>query len=160
MTDRMDEIRARAEAASEVPGPWYAATAPAEGSDESKAEYMAGAITEHGPLWVVWKPDDEGDSYRVPAITGDGPNGEALAQFIAHARQDIPDLLAEVERLLAVIDRVRELHAEGEFGCPYPSHGCNDFYYRGNYCPDAGTSCEACGEKYPCPTIRALGGDS
>ena len=136
MTPDYDAIKARAEAATE--GPW----------DHFRSAYLGNLVHRIGSA------SDVDDVAFVPCSWGH----EADAEFISNARQDIPDLLTEVERLLAVIDRVREVHAEGEFGCPYPSHGCNDFYYRGNYCPDAGTSCEACGEKYPCPTIRALGG--
>lgn len=54
------------------------------------------------------------------------------------------------------LEQVRALHVEGDLGCPYPSHRCNDSDYRGNYCADSGTSCEACGEAYPCPTIAIL----
>lgn len=73
--ERLAGIRARVEAAS--PGPWC--------TDESEiyqgTEYIAGAE------WI-------GDTCRT---YGDG--GRADAQFIAAARTDVPDLLAEVARL-------------------------------------------------------------
>lgn len=139
--DELAAIKALVDAATE--GPWRT------GDQWNSA----------GTVGVLSAKSTHGNEDIVASCCDHGAD-PADAQFIAHARQDVPRLLAEVERLTAVVDAVRELHAEGEFGCPYPSHGCNDFYYRGNYCPDAGTSCEACGEKYPCPTIRALGGDS
>ena len=36
----------------------------------------------------------------LTAVTGDGPHGEDDAEFIAHAREDVPALVAEVERLI------------------------------------------------------------
>lgn len=143
--DELAAIKARAEAATEGPWEW------GEPSDENWPSMDQN-------LWTA--AETNGDREGVVTSWGydaDGINAsDADRAFIAHARQDIPNLLTEVERLLAVIDRVREVHAEGEFGCPYPSHGCNEFYYRGNYCADSGTSCEACGEAYPCPTIAIL----
>ena len=52
----------------------------------------------------------------------------------------IIDDCAEVERLTAVVRRVRELHREsrGSMSALYPSLICE------------------CGKDYPCPTIRAL----
>ena len=51
---------------------------------------------------------------------------------------DVPALLAEVRRLQAAAERVREMHA----GEPYAQG------------PDY---CDECEHKWPCPTIRALG---
>ena len=50
---------------------------------------------------------------------------------------------AEVERLTAMVRRVRELHREsrGSMSALYPNPICE------------------CGKDYPCPTIRALGGE-
>ena len=60
------------------------------------------------------------------------------AEFIAHARTDVPRLVAEAKRLQAAVERVRELHA-------------GKAYAQG---PDY---CDECEHKWPCPTIRALG---
>ena len=71
-------------------------------------------------------------------------HGKADAEFIAHAREDIPALLDEIDRLNVTIQRVRELHE------PFTS-GLADFC----------TECSSHGYAYcdaPCPTIRALEG--
>ena len=45
-------------------------------------------------------------------------HGKADAEFIAHAREDIPALLAEIDRLNATIQRVRELSHEWSVSIP------------------------------------------
>lgn len=59
---------------------------------------------------------------------------------LAHMREARDNARAEVERLTAVVRRVRELHREsrGSMSALYPSLICE------------------CGKDYPCPTIRAL----
>ena len=108
--ERMAEIEARANAAT--PGPWEA-----------------------------W---DRGIGFEVH-VNGEELNSEfretfrqADAEFIAEARTDVPALLAEVRRLQAAVERVRELHV-----------------------PDGEGFCRACdyGTQHPCPTIAALDGD-
>ena len=85
MTDRLDEIRARAEAAT--PGPWAA---------EREDDYE----------WIVVGGTYEPDCRYVIADCGfDSPQSNAT--FIAHAREDIPYLLAEVERLRAALEGER-----------------------------------------------------
>ena len=93
MTDkRLADIEARAEAAT--PGPWRASTG-------RTYDPSTGRVTsvEH---WISRGDDDVG-------ITGDvsdsrtGTPSEPTALFIAHARTDVPDLIAEVRRLRAVI---------------------------------------------------------
>lgn len=84
-TERLEAIRQRAEKATE--GPWF------------NTEYH-----------VATKPNIRGgypsDSASVCEIN-DGEYIENLnmadAEFIAHARQDIPDLLSEVERLKGLV---------------------------------------------------------
>ena len=58
----------------------------------------------------------------------------------ADRKDTLPDSLGGVERLTAVVRRVRELHREsrGSMSALYPSLICE------------------CGKDYPCPTIRAL----
>lgn len=57
--------------------------------------------------------------YLVPALTGDGPTSVANAEFIAHARHDVPKLVAA---LTAVLDATRyvletaEEQGESDFG--------------------------------------------
>ena len=94
MTDeakRLAEIRARAEKAT--PGPWKWHTSNS---------------------WRRLKRDDRGISQSVsePFVARDGhPDldiNEPDMQFIAHARTDIPFLLAEIERLRAQVRRYAE----------------------------------------------------
>ena len=79
MTDRLDEIRARAEAAT--PGPW------GQGNINSgDGISLLDVYSEHAgyvKVASVWDSEDR--------------------DFIAHAREDIPYLLAEVERLRAAL---------------------------------------------------------
>ena len=74
----LDAIRARAEAAT--PGPWKV-----WGDDDGDSEDVFSVFDgEHNSLGLT-------GYYRRNAL--------ANAEFTANARQDIPDLLAEVERL-------------------------------------------------------------
>lgn len=78
------EIQARCEAAS--PGPWRACI---EGRDhESGTSFV---MTGEGP--------GRGEDLEIPAAT------TADMDFIAHARQDIPRLLAEVRRLCKLLGK-------------------------------------------------------
>ena len=71
----LEAIKKRVEDA--LPGPWYAMF----GNDVSA--------------------DDEHGTYRIACC--DMPNAKANAAFITHAREDIPALIAEVERLRGII---------------------------------------------------------
>lgn len=93
--EKLAEIRARAEAAT--PGPWYyrprehddwgqIRTAP---GDDGFAALIACARSGGYPT------EDELDQHRHNGTDPYGPN----ALFIVHAREDVPALLAEVERL-------------------------------------------------------------
>lgn len=85
--ERLAEIEARANAAT--PGPWYA----------EHRGVVAGACRE-----VIDIVDD-------CAVSGwrDYPANQA---FIAHAREDVPALVAEVRRLTAALDLARREGAE------------------------------------------------
>lgn len=131
--ERLAEIRARAEAATEGPWTW------------------ASRMTVDTDAWAVFDPQD-----RPLASNHDGWSPDAI--FIAHARTDIPALLAEVERLreghawlmnqwndaevdvdalAQQIEKVRALHQPWDDGPqPYCTHDR---------------------EPWPCPTERALG---
>ena len=114
----LDAIKARAVAATE--GPWEAATCH-ESEQETRSEYVRNALLKpaapaHG-LWMVWKPDSR-LGVHLTAVTGDGPHGEADAEFIAHAREDMPALVAEVERLrsqLTITDEMVERHRKATY---------------------------------------------
>lgn len=90
MSDRLEEIKARAEKAT--PGPWSA-------DDEH------GDIPGAERAWCVSKITESGDySHDIAYLSTDcadpiGTQETADAEFIAHAREDIPWLVAEVERL-------------------------------------------------------------
>lgn len=71
---------------------------------------------------------------------------EELAEFIAHARADVPALLAEVDRLRAQRDATLALHAPTT---TLPLYFSGDTGLR--------TVCSVCSTPPPCSTRRALG---
>jgi hypothetical protein len=79
--EQLTEIRKRAEAATA--GPWTI----------EKESYVCNA-----GFWVT-------DTVIMPDITSNIFE-ETDAEFIAHAREDVPDLLAEIERLRADQGRI------------------------------------------------------
>lgn len=83
---RLEEIKARADAAT--PGPWEFEPQEVEEDDE--------------PCTGAWVPK------ACPFTYGDGLYymDDANAEFVANARQDVPDLLAEVERLKSQYDEL------------------------------------------------------
>jgi hypothetical protein len=83
-TNKLDltAIRKRAEAATE--GPWEVNTADSEFAIYFDGDNMA--MIEYGSII----------------------DGFSNAEFIAHARQDVPALIAEVERLRAENNRIKE----------------------------------------------------
>lgn len=87
MIDRLDEIQARADNATD--GPWQV-------SPDGPAEGYA------GPIYT------ESDFTDVPELVSDGtwlPN----AEFIAHARTDVPALVAALQAALVKCDRLEAL---------------------------------------------------
>ena len=86
---RLDEIEARANAATE--GPWY------HRGDQDEVPQVMGPLKEVGHLltqsWIAYKVCERPD-----------------AEFIAHAREDVPALVAALRGVL-------ELHAETPYGC-------------------------------------------
>ena len=123
----LDTIEQRANAATE--GPWEA----------SAHDHAAGDV----PIL------DRTGHYLVicPDCGVRGGYERADAEFIAHARSDVPALLAEVRRLRAAAERVRELH---EWYCA----GCEGTD------PECGPMCRHCYDPWPCATIAALDGES
>lgn len=112
MSSRLDEIKARAEAATK--GPW---------SDSAGDGY--------GPFLAI------NSAGATVARCDYGPyEGSRDAEFVAHARTDVPALVAAVEEVLS-------LHKEVKWAESWPTciH-CND----GEGRPLA----------YPCPTIEAI----
>lgn len=90
MTLDLPAIRARAEAAT--PGPWYALPDPAPSRVDHGYRLVA-TTTRNAAANVYGLRDAMG----YPGLTK--LNSDADADFIAHAREDVPALLAEVERL-------------------------------------------------------------
>ena len=105
--------------AAATPGPLGFATAPAEGSSESPAEYVSNAFTGYGEMYVVWDMSTEGnpDGYVLTAVTGDGPRASANAELYAHAPSDLAALITEVEKLRGQIDAVRAATANHPNPC-------------------------------------------
>lgn len=99
----LEDIKARAEAISG--GPWMPARAATP-----DGQYLTKSTTEKAEFLYLSLNDDESDLWLVddgeviPAVTGDGPNAKANADFIAHARTDIPKLLAAIEAALELSD--------------------------------------------------------
>lgn len=93
MPDDLDltAIRARAEAAT--PGPWIGV-----GDRRSKSAYG-----------LVGRLSDRGTGNAIAVLAGVGMDRVADAEFIGHARTDIPDLLARLTELEAENSRFREV---------------------------------------------------
>lgn len=82
-----------------------------------------------------------------------GPPGEVAcdlaaedAEFIAHARTDVPDMAAALRAVL-------EIHQDGGESQGYTDTGTYDFM------PHCCTECGSLGEygvPYPCPTVTAI----
>lgn len=128
---RLDEIEARANAAT--PGPW-------EWEGEAKAEWEIGANS----LVPSRRPDDPvlyGYGYDASGIEVKSP---ADAEFIAHARTDVPALLDALEKVLRLHPRVVVLHADPEFGRMEDDAICG--------------ACIVSHEPadWPCPTVEAI----
>jgi hypothetical protein len=85
----LQAIRKRAEAATE--GPWQAHKYSVS-SEHTKSENYAGEIDDICSL-------NDGEYIE-------NYNAEADAEFIAHARQDVPALIAEVERLREALEEI------------------------------------------------------
>lgn len=107
------EIETRASAAT--PGPWYA-----HATDDnvfSNARYVSlepGEFRHDGKQSMDEESHDKADSEKVIAITllqspqlADCDECEENTVFIAHARSDIPRLIAEIRRLRAMISEVQ-----------------------------------------------------
>ena len=125
--NRLDEIEARANAATE--GPW-------EWEGEAKAEWEIGANS----LVPSRRPDDPvlyGYGYDASGIEVKTP---ADAEFIAHARQDMPALVAVARYALS-------------------QHSKDEAHNECGHCADSYGE-----DGWPCSTVREihrlLGGDA
>ena len=97
MTDEeLREIEARADAASV--GPW-------------RTNYELGGQPPDWNGWV-WRDDGTWNGYGTELELICGSQTDANATFIAHAREDVPALVAEVRRLRAAFDAIKRDHRE------------------------------------------------
>ena len=100
----LDTIRERAEAAT--PGPWFTIGLPWTNSDDADTWVKAGSPDPHISTFVcdcqglITEPDDEPrpDDYRP----------RENANFIAHARTDIPALLAYIDALHTLLGNLAD----------------------------------------------------
>ena len=123
MSSQLDAIKERAEAATD--GPWRVIS-----------DYIPGVIEVEGPT---------ASNDYVAELSAD----KADLEFIAHARQDIPALLAAVEAVLElhkpITDDGNSLRNWLGMGNGKPRDYCNE--------------CEVDGYTavpYPCPTVTAI----
>ena len=124
---RLAEIRARAEAATE--GPWT-------------AEYSG----EQGNCVLPPGYQSTREAVAVTRLL----SAQADAEFIAHARTDVPWLLGQVELRDKALEAVRELHQPEPY-CNNAGHTNPDVE-----CPECAEFCTADEELYPCRTITDL----
>lgn len=112
-TERLAEIKARAEAATE--GPWEHVRDSNEHLADCPPTYESLVTADNGYVAVL----DWGNTSTSPD-----------AEFIAHARTDVPALVAALEAVLALHSRVFDM----------------------NNTP----TCRECADDYPCPTVEAV----
>jgi hypothetical protein len=99
--EQLAEIRKRVEAATA--GPWrWEKLHDAEDEWDTEMAYLSNETES-----VM----DFGDCEQYYPTQGTPPN-HADAEFISHARQDVPVLLAEIERLRNVLNYVNDLASE------------------------------------------------
>lgn len=107
--EQLAEIKARATAAT--PGPWVSAWEPFMGTYDSGGE--------RNPDVAFIGPEDLPEAVTIAfGLEGenpyDSPSLKANAAFIAHARADIPALVAEVERLQMIEQAAKKfIEAQG-----------------------------------------------
>ena len=121
--NRLNEIEARANAATE--GPWY--------------------TTPDYPM-VCADSESQGDEYSPELHDGRGFYSPSDAEFIAHARTDVPDMAAALRAVL-------EVHQDGG-----ESQGYLDDGSYGDI-PHCCTECGSLGEygvPWPCATVTAI----
>ena len=145
--ERLAEIRARAEAAT--PGPWEAEDYSTDPGDEGSCITAGepGTMRQRAVAYAIDYP------WTTPESCA------ADATFIAHARTDVPELAAEVERLRVFIrgTRIAALTAERD-ALARQIERVRALHFAVVPADWLGgpTRCGGCGENYPCRTIHAL----
>lgn len=132
LTDRLDEIEARADAATE--GPWRASILHGVTYEDGSSSHVAGIYP--------------GSTSGPPPVFVTNSIDRRDAEFITHARTDVPAL---ADALRAVLD----LHRDAG---PSQGYGAN---FKGGY-GEFAHCCATCGAhgeygvEWPCPTVRAI----
>ena len=110
---KLGEIRERADAASPAPFQFCTFTHHSgrdiqSNTDVAETVAFSAMQSEKAELWGVALPDkDDSGLNVVVAYTGNGPNSANNANFLAHARTDIPALLDHIAALTEERDRMR-----------------------------------------------------
>ncbi|MGV9302516.1 hypothetical protein ACWDLG_04000 [Nonomuraea sp. NPDC003727] len=114
----LQEIESRAQAAT--PGPWYVRFL----DDDAAANLVAVSTVPdvgEGKRWPAWNGSEVVAATLVqfprPYVAGPDDRWDENATFIAHARSDIPRLLAEVHRLRALLGSVHHEGADDGQSC-------------------------------------------
>lgn len=135
---RLDDIKARAEAATDGPWKWDNRRVPTLNG-------MAGSRDVYRYETEVIEADHNGECGCRSACQLDLTVGPADAEFIAHARTDVPALVAAVEAVL-------ELHALG-IGDLFTAEGIEA---RLAHCVECTQVEHKFVVRYPCPTVTAI----
>lgn len=99
--ERIEAIRARAAAATPYPWEWEAADGSMLALGTKGAALMEGNV-------LMCARCEACQEHNKPCMWPKKPD----ADFIAHARQDVPDLLEHIDALETVLRRVRERNYE------------------------------------------------
>ena len=149
--DRLDEIQARANAATD--GPWKIETH--YGMSQSRRRQIV------VPGWMT----------PIAVLGQENPYGDPDAEFIAHARTDVPRLVSALRAVLDLHKPMRMYEHEDSCGDESEEHReerhCEGSETIGEYfcldLPTGITLCAECsrdldfdGRDYPCPTVRAV----
>lgn len=132
ISDRLDEITARAGAATE--GPWSSHAFGHSGEGEPSS-----IVVHRGKF--DWRAIYDGE-FIASMPRWDAQESED-AEFIAHARTDVPELVEAVRRRDAALRAVLDLHKPEKF-------------------TDSEDTCSGCDigtldpPTWPCPTVRAV----
>ena len=131
--NRLNEIEARANAATEGPWEWEGESNEPWPAGDNSLRSVSGAKDDL--VLYAWGYD----AYGIEAAR------DADAEFIAHARTDVPWLLEQVERRDKALEAVLDLHKEDGHGWGPGESFCTECQQGyGLLVP------------YPCPTVTAI----
>ena len=151
----LDAIEARANAASD--GPWIVVHEPAWEADDVQHPDV---IKVGAPLYVG---DDEPFTVCLVSTDYEDDPVDVLgdAEFIAHARTDVPALVAALREARAKVEAMRswidgaKVDLDGYDDARAAIDRVRALHVR---MFDTDRLCSECSDVYPCATIRALGG--